>query len=277
VQIQSDFPAEDSDYWRTNQGQTCGAALADTTDEVSALTGRRFCELWFGPKEAPTSRRDLRVREAYQNMLVAEPRLGGRPPELLAQLVGCCFPEISEYSVRAGQQWIVRGSARGFQHSIVTDPATNRCAQSCDPVLQGRSSRALEISCGSNCPRSDDGSPVIGLATSNREFGPEQACVVDNPRGGVTPGQPGSECIYEQGGMRFAIYRGRTPSVRDMQFTWQLRGGFIPLSISVSTGSNSLPEQLRFIPGLHTVMVVDGGTAGLGLINLSSLGNRPIY
>jgi hypothetical protein len=277
VQIQNDFPADDSDYWQGSQGRTCGAALAESTQETNALTGRRFCELWFGTTEAPTSRRDLRVREAYQNKLSVEPRLAGQPTEILTQLVGCCFPEISDYTVRAGQQWVLRGSSRGFQHSIVADPDSGRCVQSCDPAVQGRSSRALEISCGSNCPKAADGLPVIGLAAETGDFGQDRACVVADPTGGVQPGQPGSECVFQQGGTRFAIYRGRTASARDMQFSWQMRGGFLPLSILVSAGGNSLPDKLRFIPSLQTVMVVDGGTAGLGLISLGTLLNQPIY
>ena len=75
---------------------------------------------------------------------------------------------------------------------------------------------------------------------------------------------------------RFAVYRGLQPSVRDMQFTWQLRGGFVPLAVTISRANNSLPEKLQFIPGLQTVAVVDGGTAGLGLVRLDLLANRPI-
>lgn len=99
------------------------------------------------------------------------------------------------------------------------------------------------------------------------------ACVVDDPRGGVGADQ---ECVLARGATRFAIYRGREPSTRDMQFNWQLRGGFAPLTIVLSRANNSLPERLRFIPSLETLMVVDGGTAGLGFVSLATLLNRPV-
>jgi hypothetical protein len=44
----------------------------------------------------------------------------------------------------------------------------------------------------------------------------------------------------------------------------------------VSRANNSLPEKLQFIPGIQSVLVVDGGTAGLGVVRLDSLGNRSI-
>jgi hypothetical protein len=99
---------------------------------------------------------------------------------------------------------------------------------------------------------------------------------VADPSGGVAASDAGGECIFQQGAARFALYRGREPSVRDMRFTWQLRGGFVPLTVALSRGSNSLPEKLSFVPQLGSLLVVDGGTAGLGYINLTTLSNRPI-
>jgi hypothetical protein len=61
-----------------------------------------------------------------------------------------------------------------------------------------------------------------------------------------------------------------------MQFSWQLRGGFVPLTITVSRSNNSLPQKLQFVPGLQTVLVADGGTAGLGVVRLDFMANYPI-
>lgn len=276
IQLHGDFPREDSDYWQSSAGRTCGAQLPPVADEVTPLTGRRFCELWFGNDEAPTPRRDLRVQQAYQDRLWVEPRFGGESPEVLMDLVGCCFPEITGYTVRAGQQWVLRGSSTGFAHSIAVDPASGRCVPSCDPARAERNGRVLEISCADDCPLAEDGRPLIGLASQDTDLGRDQACIVADPSGGVAASDAGGECIFQQGAARFALYRGREPSVRDMRFTWQLRGGFVPLTVALSRGSNSLPEKLSFVPQLGSLLVVDGGTAGLGYINLTTLSNRPI-
>jgi hypothetical protein len=276
VQLTGDLPEESDAYWQSSEGGTCGQALPSSADDLTPLSGYRFCELWFGTSEVPTLRRDLRISEAYQNELWVEPRYGGQSRELLMQLVGCCFPELTPYTVRAGQQWLLRGNTSGLQHDITADATTGRCVASCDPAVAGRSGRALELSCRGECELDSEGRPVIGLAHGSGDLGADVACVVDDPRGGVVPGGAGEECIMHSGPSRFAVYRGLEPSVRDMQFTWQLRGGFSPLSISVSRANNSVPEKLQFVPGLQSVLVVDGGTAGLGVVRLDSLANHSI-
>lgn len=276
VQLTGELPGETDPYWSSSEGQTCGEGLPRSADDLTPLLGYRFCELWFGTAEVPTLRRDLRVRAAYQNALSVEPRYGGESTELLMQLVGCCFPEMTPYTVRAGQQWVLQGSSSGLQHDITTDAQTGRCVASCDPAVSGRQSRVLEISCRGDCVLDSDDRPVIGLARTAGDLGRDLACVVDDPRGGVGPGDPGAECLFREGPSRFAVYRGQEPSVRDMQFSWQLRGGFVPLTITVSRANNSVPEKLQFIPGIQSVLVADGGTAGLGVVRLDSLGNRPI-
>jgi hypothetical protein len=65
VQLTGELPREQSEYWQSAQGNACGTQLPSAVDDVTPLSGRRFCELWFGTPEAPTLRRDLRVQEAY--------------------------------------------------------------------------------------------------------------------------------------------------------------------------------------------------------------------
>lgn len=276
VQLTGELPTEADSYWQSSEGQSCGEGLPSAANDRTPLLGYRFCELWFGSGDVPTLRRDLRVSMAYQNELWVEPRYGGESTELLMQLVGCCFPEMTPYTVRAGQQWVLQGSSSGLQHDITADAQTGRCVASCDPAVSGHLGRALEISCSGDCELDAEGRPVIGLARTSGDLGRDLACVIQDPRGGVGPAEPGAECLFHSGPSRFAVYRGLEPSVRDMQFTWQLRGGFVPLTITVSRSNNSVPEKLQFVPGLQSVLVVDGGTAGLGVVRLDSLGNRSI-
>jgi hypothetical protein len=276
VQITGDLPTEADAYWSSNEGGSCGEGLSSAADDLTPLLGYRFCELWFGTPDAPTLRRDLRVQTAYQNQLWVEPRYGGESSELLMQLVGCCFPEMTPYTVRAGQQWVLQGSSSGLQHDITADAQTGRCVASCDPAVSGRLGRVLEISCGGDCPVDAEGRAVIGAARTSGDLGRDLACVVDDPRGGVGPGDAGAECAFGSGPARFAVYRGLQPSVRDMKFSWQLRGGFVPLTVTVSRANNSLPEKLQFLPGMQSVLVADGGTAGLGVIRLDLMANFPI-
>jgi hypothetical protein len=272
IQLSSDFPEEDDDYWQSAEGLQCGASVPREDQSVQALTGHRFCELWFGSKDVPTTRRDLRIREAFENHILVEPRRGRESADLLLDLVACCFPEPMTYRVRAGQQWILQGSSSGFQHDMIVESDSNRCVHDCNPLKQRRNARALEISCNGDETCFDSaGQPIIGLAANTSESGKDLACIIADPKGGVTAESAGSECIFRGLNTSFAIYRGRNPSSRDMRFSWQLRGGFTPLTVNLSFAGDSVPERLRFVPGLGRVLVADAGTAGLSLIDLTDL------
>ncbi len=57
-----------------------------------------------------------------------------------------------------------------------------------------------------------------------------------------------------------------------MAFSWQVTGGFIPLSLSLtSQASNVLPRSMLYLPELQHLAVVDSATLGLALFSMDSL------
>jgi hypothetical protein len=58
-----------------------------------------------------------------------------------------------------------------------------------------------------------------------------------------------------------------------MSFNWQTTGGFVPLSMSLSTQSNQVsPQSMSYLTGYGYLAVVDSSTLGLSLFDLNSLG-----
>lgn len=273
VQIVGDFLDEDDEYWRTGAGATCGAALFDDGSMSGArLPGRQLCEQFFGPPEVPSDNRDLRVVEASEDRLVVEPRRfdprldSGTRRRNLLEFTACCFSGPTDYQARAGHQWVVRGSSTGFAHRITTDPATRRCVQDCNPLSSLVSGRAFEISCGEECTTDALNRPPIGRAVPGEDF----ACVVpDGAQGGISPGEPGAECVFQNLTSRFAIYRGLSPSLRDMRFRWQFGEGYGPLGVSlISTERrDSTPRTMSLVPRVNQFVITDGSARGLTFLS----------
>ncbi|HEU4578816.1 MAG TPA: hypothetical protein VFS67_11215 [Polyangiaceae bacterium] len=273
VQITGPLLDEDDDYWRTG-GAQCGAELLAGVDQGNEQRGRPACQELFGTPQVPTTLRDLRIVAASEDSLSVEPR---EAPEArrnsptrrrqLMQLVSCCFPEPTTYVVRAGKQWVIRGGATGVGHHVRTDPDTHRCVNDCSPLTQRLVGRAFEISCSANCPPNADGRLSVGRANAN-----DFVCVADDTRGGVQPGQPGSECVFQSITTRMAFYRGLNETRRDTRFRWQLTDGFGPLSVPL-TSSNTLvstPRSLLALPELGQLLITDGTAAGLTFLSIAS-------
>jgi hypothetical protein len=106
----------------------------------------------------------------------------------------------------------------------------------------------------------------------------EVACVFDQDARdengltqGVQLGGPGSECIFDGLTERFALYRGRTESVRDSAFVWQTTGGFVPLVMSLAAVSTAVsPQSIQFLRQPEVMAVVDGSSLGLSLFSLDT-------
>jgi hypothetical protein len=271
AQLTGPFLEEDNAYWAApDGGAECGAAFfQEQGDTTARLVGRPFCEQFFGPPELPSEWRDLRVVQASEDRLLVEPRSfdprenSANRRRQLVEFAACCFPGLTSYQVRAGHQWVVRGSATGSPHRVTTDPTSLRCVRDCNPLVQRQQSRAFELSCSENCPVDE---PPIGLAQAGEDF----ACVVDNVEGGIEPGEPGAECIFQSLTTRFAMYRGREPSARDMRFRWQLSDGFTPLTIPLSSTERSTPRSLLLLPETSRLVVSDGTMRGITLVSARS-------
>jgi hypothetical protein len=191
----------------------------------------------------------------------------------MAEFYACCFPRPATFVVRASKQWVVRGSASGVPHHVTADPTTGRCIDDCNPLTQRLRARVFEIACTENCERpSPNEPPVVGLATTD-----DTACVVDSIAGGILPGEPGSECVYQSLTTRFAIYRGRVASRRNMRFRWQLAGGFQPFLFSLSSlDRESSPRALIYNGELDRLFLPDGSARGLTYMVLRSFSVRTI-
>ncbi len=246
VQLVSDVPNPQDPYWRSAQANSCSYAT---------------CRNFFG---APDSQilevsRDFRIEEAHEGELLVAPRQG--EVALINSEAACCFPGPVSYVVRGGKQWVLQGSSGGVRHRVVGKQSPDgrfECVLSTDPGKAFFEGRAFEVS------------PFGSAAT------PGEVCV--NPVAGTTVGAVGgplpaeSPCVFNGLTARFAVYRGTSPSERDMLFAWRTIGGFSPMFLSFggleASSGRVLPVALEHISGLGELGIVDGSTLGLSLIDL---------
>src|SRR5262249_36335094 len=158
-----------------------------------------------------------------------------------------------------------------------------------NPLYSHYQSRAYEVACDDkNSPAclqpaaEPGGAPrmIIGPSAYNDDQMPPQptvlparACVIADPSkdmqtiGAAT--YPG--CMFTTNQSNFVIYRGTEPSEQDMQFQWQVVGGFTAqvINLSVVNDPNTSPQSLLQSPFDGTVMVTDGGDKGLVVVDLT--------
>lgn len=271
VQIVSDLLEEDDAYWgASSPGATCGAELFQEVDSIARVSGRSLCDQFFLPAELQSPQRDFRIVQASEDRLLVEPR-SYAPGEMsetrrrqLSEFAACCFPKTMPFQIRAGHQWVIRGSGSGFAHAVTTDPSSLRCVADCNPMASRQRGRAYEIACSRDCP-TPLGRPAIGYAVPGEDF----ACVVDSTENGIDPGEPGSECIFQSLTTRFALYRGQLRSTRDMRFRWQLTDGFSPLVIALTSVDRprSTPVSLFPWPESSQLILSDGSARGLTFVS----------
>jgi hypothetical protein len=289
VQITGDFPDAYDPYWVEPRALVCG--------------GRQGCLARFGSFSAQDLdvRRDLRVIEAYQDHLVLRPRVldeligkSSDPSETLeaaAQIVEgleCCFPQGTNYVLRASNQWVLRGSSSGFRHDVVGRPGPDpdeggplgsyRCQRDCDPRRVVSRSRAFEITSSVDCVVEDDNGTRNRCGVGARKSAWFDPCTFDpgdvdeETSTGVKLSDPAAACILENLTARFAVYRGLVDSQRDMRFRWETTGGFIPLTVSLRTRSASvLPQRIQYLPELQSLFITDAAALGLSLAPLDTL------
>lgn len=252
---------EDHSYWKSGPGASCGA-----TGKVAYFK----CREAFGPADAPTELRDFRIREAYQDHLVIEPKsfADEADRDRIVELVHCCLGGGSalEYEVRAGQQWVLTGSGSGFRHHVVASGPDLRCTFDCNPRRQYLDSRAFEVS-ASSCDSIGSGSSLCAVGPATPD---DVACVL--PSGALAPGKPGEACVFQSLTHRFAVYRGNEPSKRDMVFSWTITGGFVPLAANLAAQSRAVsPQSMVLVPQIGQLAVADGASEGLVLVSLDSV------
>jgi hypothetical protein len=250
VVLMGEFPDADDPYWQGAE-DSCGrdACIQTFGDYDPTLASKE-----------PNAEREFRIVDALHQWLKLTPR-GGENPEL-EKMAACCFPSGASYVVRASKQWLLRGTATGVRHQVratwVHDEEKYKgdqldCTNDCNPRRRYAQSRVFEI-CSSDAP---EGACVCSIADATR---------------GVTAGEAAESCIYSSPTARFAVYRGRSASVRDMVFNWQTIGGFSPMRIDFSALSPQVsPTALVGLPEFNWLTVVDGASLGLVLLSLDNL------
>lgn len=225
------------------------------------------CARIFGGVDAPLSGRELVITEAFQDHLALRrdpfKDAAGNVIELvdtkgapitIPDFTRCCFPTQVHFNIRPGQQWVVTGSASGFMHHVVADPASGRCRDSCEPAslrLNGRVFEALPLTETETKP----GMPTSTVPTI------------------VSDGDPSA---FINPMFRFAILGGASrASQRDDQFRFTTTGAFTPLLIPLSSDPNAQtliqPVGMTIIPATHEIAVTDGLYNGMLVITPSSV------
>ena len=270
AEITGDFPDVNDSYWTKGFGMNCP---------------RDACVREFGTIDNPevlSVSRDLSIVETHRDHLLVSPRCqtaDGKldstcDPAAVLNDIKCCFPTGTAYTVRASHQWLfgsVSGTVFSSGRNDLATRSDGRCVHtaSCDPRKKLFHVRAFEVCDQSNLPKDEACQNDDNTGCTVVSPDPKDPDVTVEP--GV--GSPGSACIFENLTARFVVYRGTQPSTRGMSFSWQTTGGFVPLTMSLSTQSNQVsPQSMSYLPGYGYLAVVDSSTLGLSLFDLNSLG-----
>jgi DNA-binding beta-propeller fold protein YncE len=220
------------------------------------------CNAAFGAQSTGTTIALLREREiakAYQDHLVLKPR---QPPAGLGPLpLTCCFPYPVTYTIRGGAQWIVTGSASGFEHHGAPDPAADAATAPCVilpddqyPNLRLRNGRARTLThadAAAGVPTWDD---TRLFRNSQLRFG-----IWEPP--GVLPDTPCDQC---------AIVRG-------LSFGFDETGAFVGLVAPLSSNYMVLPQSVQLVPSIERLAIPDAMSQGLIMFSLDRVAVSESY
>ncbi|MGO9837479.1 MAG: hypothetical protein ACLP1X_25085 [Polyangiaceae bacterium] len=215
------------------------------------------------------------VPESTNNRVVVGPS-STNPPFL--RFMRCCFHHEVGFKVRTGGEWVAVGqNGLGLLSRVVaapqgTDPSTpssRPCVLSCDPHDVLLNARSFDVpwatpsssSSGASC---QPPAPFPDIVRTN-------ALAMENPYFSFVTWM-GCSPLTEG---------AHTPTARDLQWKFSVRGGFTPLAVSI-TGNTSTavsPQSMRFIESFGQLAIVDGELQGLVLIDLNTLAfaHNPYY
>lgn len=278
--ITADLLPNTDPYWQ-GRGASCVRAHASNAGE-----GYINCRVYVGNADPQSLSpiRELTIKKATRDTLTVLPRNPDNQTNVdtVMKNLSCCFPEPFSYTVRASREWLVAGD--GAQHEVTTGSAPDfACIRDDNPLFQHLATRAFEVSCGPNSAAclSADGKPWVGPDPANPPASPPRACIIQNPKTDVqTIGAgPVPGCIFTSLTSNFVIYAGLSPSQRDMQFTWEVGGGFTPLLINVSVPSDPTTALRSLLPSPFpgTVIATDGGDKGLVIVDLTTFAPFSIF
>jgi hypothetical protein len=305
VQITGDFPSIADPYWQSARGLAGGGrqeclnvfgpppgqaadlqpgrdfAIVDAYQDRLTLKPRNPPQVTADPSRyAPGAREEDAAKYEQETADYAE-QVAARDsyPEKVRYYVGYCFPSGVRYTVRGSRQWVLANGTPAWIHDTVVDYANgNRCARDCDPRKRWFKSRVFELATTDVCgpDKTADACATSPVGVGHADDGPcrydpigpdrePRALALDEPGGAAN-------CIFENLTSRFAVYRGKQPSLRDMTFTWDQTGGFVPLVGSLAAQSTViLPQSLAYVSEFESIAVVDAASLGLSFMSLDSL------
>lgn len=279
VEITSEIPEETNAHW----------ASLDPS-KPSEQCSYDACLNAYGSVIAPSSSRELMIREAYEDHLILEKPVFDTSDEDKSEEkadLNCCFPGTVQFRIRGRSQWLVTSQANGFMHHVIADPASGVCRDSCDPSMSrmnGRVRPAIRRTegCAVAAARADDvvicdgdprvfSNPMLRFAITQQSTACESSA---DCRGTpcelrvLVPDDPATledETVVGDG-------RCAVPPQRDMQYRFASQGAFIPLVINLSTTTADIqPQSMRYLPTTGELAVTDGSLEGLLLIRISTL------
>ena len=283
VQVIDDLLPSDHPYWGTQEpaGDSCWEPEFSTADARYGL-----CSRTFGVASDESLRRDFPIVEAYDDRLVigaygdedpANPTVArrevvvqdpGKAPFL--KLLRCCFHRQVRFNVRAGAEWVAKGSVSGFLHSM-TSGEGGACVPSCRPedaLLNGRAPQLPR-------PLGIDASvpPPSGLSAE------EWRARVARRREALKAFLSRTSPLAFRNPMFSVLMwnetdaaRGDSPPERDFEWAFAVRGQYSPLAVNLGARTVAVsPQTLKFIEPLRQLAVVDASNQGLQLFDLRTL------
>ncbi len=272
VQITDELLPPLDPYWLLAENDCWGeidAALPANLSPPQRGSARRdVCERTFGDAASALTSRDFPILEASEGQLVlgryAYPQastdsvrertvVGADSSNRgLLSAAQCCFHNQIQYNVRAGGTWLAFGSVNGYLHHVQADEG-GRCVQSCESRERLMNSRTFGL------PRE----------VLDRGFAPARSSVLSmrNP-------------MFSYFMVEGRDSNGRIRPERDVVWRFQTRNQFAALALSLTDTQNSAnPKAMKYLPSLGQVVLLDGASQGLTLIDLRTLGfaATPVY
>lgn len=212
-------------------------------------------------------------QEQTTNRIVVGPDPSNAP---VLRQAACCFHNQAGFKVRTGGEWVTVGQIGsnpgiGLLHHVVPEPGTGKCVIQCnDPSKVLLNARAFDVTPPeSACSPSSTAPPPPAIERNSplAMRNPMFSFVMWGPCG--TP----AAMTLPDGGVATPAH---TLTTRDLQWRFSLRGGFIPLSVSVQ-GTSPVPvspQSMLYLGPYSQLAIIDGATNGQGLvlIDVNTLG-----
>jgi len=179
------------------------------------------------------------------------------------KIARCCFHNQIGFKVRTGGEWVTVGTNGIGLLNHVRVAGDGTCVLSCDTqdaLLNGRLLDTPPVNMMS-CPTSAGGD--AGSVETVSDYFRSDPHVMRNPMFSFAMK---AACGKVADG-------AHTLTARDLQWHFSVRGGFDPLTLSITQGSNVAvsPRSMFFIEPLSRLAVIDGEQQGLVVFDLYTL------